>query len=393
MTRGESEDDSSYRLFILGAGFSQPAGLPLANELWEEIRKRAEGLRGRAAKFHDDLRDYLEFKLECDGLKTQAEDVDFEDFCRFLDIEHFLGLRGSDTWSRDGNEGTVVIKTLIGEILAERTPLSQDIPELYLNFAEMLRPDDYVLTFNYDVLLERALEAIGKRYRLFPKRYKSVRGQSATVDFSAKEVVILKLHGSIDWFDREEYSLWQREYERLGSSEDPTHPVFNTKDDLGLRKLIEGPRQPDDPLREMYRVRNVETLYEKKNLWPLAVPWLLAPSTMKILYAGKLESFWHGQGSYGGVWNSGLAIIGYSLPTQDDYARQGVYSLVTNYQRHNRIEEVGRNKSRLLLVDRCEGNKQIDSFKANYRFVDWDRAELWTDGLNQNALDFIFEEP
>ena len=36
----------------------------------------------------------------------------------FLDVEHYLGLRkGRTTWSTDGNEGQVVVKTLIGEIL------------------------------------------------------------------------------------------------------------------------------------------------------------------------------------------------------------------------------------------------------------------------------------
>ena len=47
------------------------------------------------------------------------------------------------------------MKTLIGEILAERMPA--EVPELYLKFARILKPEDYVLTFNYDTLLERAL--------------------------------------------------------------------------------------------------------------------------------------------------------------------------------------------------------------------------------------------
>jgi len=66
---------------------------------------------------------------------------------RFLDIERFLGMRGVDTWSRAGNEATVVVKTLIGEILAWLTPTPDHIPSLYLDFARGLQPDDYVLTF------------------------------------------------------------------------------------------------------------------------------------------------------------------------------------------------------------------------------------------------------
>ena len=195
-------DNRRFRIFILGAGFSKHAGLPLGPELWQEIRSRAHLLPGRAAKFQSDLESYIDYRRDCDGCELTPDDVDFEDFCGFLDIEHFLGLRGSDTWSDDGNEGTIVIKTLIGQILAEITPSSAAIPELYKEFAERLEPDDYLLTFNYDNLLESALDAIGKPYRLFSDRYTEVGEYGATVDGSFEEVTILKLHGSIDWFDR-----------------------------------------------------------------------------------------------------------------------------------------------------------------------------------------------
>jgi len=111
--------EKKYRIIILGAGFSKPAGLPLANELWAEILRRSGSLWGRAEKFLEDLDDYIQFRRDCDGIELTRETVNFEEFLGFLDIEHYLGLRGSDTWSRDGNEGQVVVKTLIGEILID----------------------------------------------------------------------------------------------------------------------------------------------------------------------------------------------------------------------------------------------------------------------------------
>ncbi len=99
--------------------------------------------------------------------------MDLEEFMAFLDIEFHLGLRGKETWSSHGNETQVVVKTLIGKILAERMPAN--IPDQYLAFARLLKPDDYVLTFNYDVLLERALESAGIPFRLYPNRYKPAR--------------------------------------------------------------------------------------------------------------------------------------------------------------------------------------------------------------------------
>lgn len=193
-------------IYILGAGFSRPARLPLANELWPEIRRRAKTTNERASHhFEKDLQAYIDYKRECDGKLVSPEAVQFEEFIAFLDVEHYLGLRGSDTWSQDGNETQVLVKTLIGEILTERTPETREIPKLYLDFARLLRPSDVVLTFNYDVLLERALEAAGITYRLFPSRYRNVRPGQAEVDDSKDEVVVLKMHGSVDWFDRTQY--------------------------------------------------------------------------------------------------------------------------------------------------------------------------------------------
>jgi hypothetical protein len=152
-------------------------------------------MTGRASQFREDLDEYVEFKEKCDGVRLERDQVDFEEFLGFLDIEHYLRLRGKDTWSDDGNETQVIIKTLIGQILTEKTPQSHAIPKLYMRFAERLQPHDRIITFNYDVLLERACEAVGKPFRLGHWNY--------SIGLPPDEVItILKLHGSIDWFDK-----------------------------------------------------------------------------------------------------------------------------------------------------------------------------------------------
>src|SRR5262249_40253418 len=167
-----------HALYILGAGFSAAAGLPLADELWREVCRRAMPLTGRLGQFREDLDYYIEFKECCDGVKLSREDVNFEEFLGFLDVEHHLLLRGKDTWSDDGNESQLIVKTLIGQILTERTPQGNAIPQLYLDFADKLQPGDRVITFNYDILLERACEAVFKPYRLALMRYADVNGRS-----------------------------------------------------------------------------------------------------------------------------------------------------------------------------------------------------------------------
>ena len=275
-----------FRLIILGAGFSRPAGFPLAIDLWKEIREVAANTRPdhRAHKFNHDLQHYIEFRKDTDGCVLTPETVDFEDFMRFLDVEHYLGLRGGDTWSKDGNEGTIVTKFLIGSILARYVNEREDVPELYLEFARRLDPYDIVITFNYDTLLELALDAIGKSYRLFPNRYESVNEFSGTVDSSRDqdEVVILKVHGSIDWFDRSWFEERIALHERM-ETPPPKDIIFSDGAALGLERLVDGPRFDTDPLKSVYRAKNLKALYDKDLLFS-ATPRLLPPSTAKLLY-------------------------------------------------------------------------------------------------------------
>jgi SIR2-like domain len=312
------------------------------------------------------------------------ETVDFEDFMRFLDVEHYLGLRG-DTWSEDGNEGTIVTKFLIGEILATYVNRLKDVPGLYLDFARRLEPHDIVFTFNYDTLLERALDAIGKPYRLFPTRFKSeFGGRILSVDISADEVVILKVHGSIDWFDRSHFErqIALREKQKAPPPEDI---IFSHEAALGLERLVDGPRHDTDPLRNVYRVRKLRALYANDLLF-MATPRILAPSTTKLLYATQLHDFWEGMGE-AGYYNFGMAIIGFSLPPQDDYARQIVYELVTHYQRYR---WVGQKKSPLAIIDFFPDAAAETRFRERYRFVDWSHAYLSGNGFDFASLDKIF---
>jgi hypothetical protein len=383
-----SQNTNRYRIFVLGAGFSCAAGLPLAVELWREVQRRARTLSGRAEQFWDDLETYIQYRKACDGVTLTRDQVDFEEFLAFLDIEHYLGLRGSDTWSVDGNEAQVVVKTLIAEILAEAMPSVGAVPQLYQRFAAGLQPNDYVLTFNYDVLLERALESVGKPFRLFPKRFKNVRPGLAEVDSSREEVVILKLHGSIDWFDRTEYNELEAAFAKQGPYSRPPHPVFANATSLDVVPLVDGPRFPNDPLRHMYRVRKLDDLYRRSFLFH-CTPWLLSPSSVKMLYAATLRDFWYGLGD-AGTLNFGLAIVGFSLPQHDDYARQVLYRLVTNYQTTYWNEDVcGLKKRPLILIDRRQSEEEMEELRRRYAFVDWAKTRTYMAGFDENALDLL----
>jgi hypothetical protein len=264
------------------------------------------------------------------------------------------------------------------------------IPELYLKFARKLVPSDVVLTFNYDPLLEYACEAVGTPYRLVQERYREVypRG-GGSIDTSRNEVIILKLHGSIDWFDRRPYRARLEEAEQDGfSSHHLKDPIFNTPRNLRLIPLVDGPRGDDEPLGEVYRLRDLKPFYANPQ-WFLSTPLLLTPSTSKLVYAEQFRDLWWGLG-FVGIHNFRMVIIGYSLPEHDEYARQAIYRLVKNYQDiPYEPSWTTKRKEKLLLVDKRRTNTEINDYRLRYSFVDWQNARIHFDGLDENFIDAL----
>jgi len=388
------ENDSDFAskrfsIFVLGAGFSKAAGLPLASELWNEIRERGLQKTGRASNFKDDLDEYIEYRKLCDGIDLTYEQVDFEDFMAFLDVEHYLWLRGGDTWSEHGNEAQIVVKTLIGEILTRSTPSKDNIPDLYLKFAQMLKPRDLVLTFNYDVLLERALEVTGVKFRLFPWRHKVDPKYPDRLEVDSRdEVIVMKLHGSVDWFDRTQYDYLEKDRIAQGFEQKTHNIIFKNPEDFRAYPLIEGPHNADDPLHPICRIQDIERLYRRGILFH-ETPFLLNPSPAKLIYIKDYRNFWEGLGRVGAL-NFRMAIIGFSLPSQDEYARQVIYRLVKNYQTAYWEEGiVEHKKTPLILVDLRKSPEEVQEFRKRYAFVDWNRAKMHLDGFNEDVVSLL----
>jgi hypothetical protein len=61
-------DQQKFAIYVLGAGFSAAAGVPMAGELWREILTRGLAMDGRAGKFRDDLDVYLRYRKLCEGV-------------------------------------------------------------------------------------------------------------------------------------------------------------------------------------------------------------------------------------------------------------------------------------------------------------------------------------
>jgi SIR2-like domain len=378
-----------YSIFIIGAGFSKAAGYPLGQDLFSDLIKEAKKSVHYENILKPDIEDFIEYKEKTSGVTLKEDEINFEDFVSYLDIEHVLDLRGSDTWSEEGNRSQLLIRNLIAKVFNNCwLGIKKENFEIYEHFASHLEPTDYVLTFNYDTLLERACESQQVAYRLYPMRFESVTNSSGIVQQDTGEVAILKMHGSIDWFDitryknNEEYFRHEKIYQR------PRNIIFEDYKKFWPTRIIDEPFLQKSGLKNIYRIKDLDAYFQRATLVEEA-PLIVSPSFSKLAYLNPLIDFWHGLNQSGGL-NKMVTIIGFSLPPYDEYVRQPLYSLISNFQ----FAETGDllKKSKLKIVDFKKTAKSIKEFKNNYRFVDWERTSCYFKGFNNEAIDFIFND-
>ncbi|MEX2030542.1 MAG: SIR2 family protein [Anaerolineales bacterium] len=375
------------RIFILGAGFSKPAGYPLGPELITLLLAEAKRRTLYQNIIEPDIESYLYYLEAAKAKKISEQQIDFEDFISFLDYEHFLGLRGSDTWSIEGNRGQIAIRNLIAYVLHKVQPSPASLP-LYHRFAQNLRPDDFIFTFNYDNLLEGILHQEGIHYRLFPDRFTSIQAYSATPDMETEEVVLLKVHGSIDWFDISTFAHHEDDARRHPLYTRPRHVVFEDPGILLPEKIVSSLYWPDSPLQNIYRIKDLDS-YFRSATFVMEAPLIVAPSFSKVIHLNPLKEFWDGFRKVG-AYNSGVAVIGFSMPSHDDYVLQPIFHLITNFQRVKDLP-TGLTKSRLKMVDLRQDVHSIAEYKSRYPFVEWEETDTYFDGFDQNAVDLLFE--
>jgi hypothetical protein len=374
------------RTFILGAGFSRYAGLPLGRELWQMVLAEARGTMFFENVLKPDIDWFLAFKERTTGVSQSMDSLDLEELMSLLDIEHFLRFKGIHSWSAQGDRGQLIIRNLIAKVLLScQQRMTAFEWEPYLAFAARLRPLDLVITFNYDTLVEDSLEHLRVPYRLVPFRFDYVEDDTGYTESDDTEVTVLKVHGSIDWFDS---SHWERKRRYFAEHGGPLHdndPIFGRPEVFEPRPIAREP-YVDSPLRQVMRVKDLGR-YLSRNDFVFAAPLILAPSAHKLLYSEPLKEFWWGMQGVGSL-NELVAIVGFSLPPHDEYAVQALFNLIANFQE----EDTGGliKKLPVRIVDKRESEEDRQSLRDRYRFVDWGLAELDYDGFRPEAVRFLF---
>lgn len=166
------------RVYILGSGFSADAGLPLSRDILKVIfnnhRYDTEVVQ---------LKDWLAknfYPHEPDWINHN----NFSEILSRIDlIRYYKPIKQANYKEIDYYE-TILIKLFI-KVLTGNGP--RTIPEPFLKFAAGLRNQDTVITFNHDMIIESALETVGKSlHYLYEKNN------------SKASIPILKLHGSVN---------------------------------------------------------------------------------------------------------------------------------------------------------------------------------------------------
>lgn len=382
-----------YNIYILGAGFSKPAKLPLGDELFELVInevKKTTTWRGQKVNLYDnfikpDIEKFISYKMSIEGKPLYENEVNFEEFLSYLDIEHYLGLLGGDTWSKEGNESQVLMRNYISKVIFDKqNKIAEADFKLYELFAEKLKPEDIIITFNYDTILEKVLDMKKIKYRFFPMRYDKVDEDGGTLNTAADEVIILKMHGSIDWFSIKNYRELFKGCLRHKNYYPAHDSIFSNTTIFQPEKIIDEPYLSDSGLQDIYKINNLSEYFSRSSLMTEA-PMILSPSMNKILYINPLLDFWWGFG-HNGSFSKYIVIIGFSMPKHDAYLKQCIYSLINNYQNSTYQEKY--EKSKIILVDHRTDEFGICDYKNTYKFVNQEKAVYYLGGFNEEILNY-----
>jgi hypothetical protein len=79
-----------------------------------------------------------------------------------------------------------------------------------------------------------------------------------------------------------------------------------------------------------------------------------------------------------------------SLPPHDEYARQFIYRLITNYQ-DTRADDMWpqARKDQLIIVDFRKSEEEKERLRSTYRFVDWEKSKVLFDGFNHSLIELL----
>ena len=366
-----------FRMFVLGAGFSRPAGLPLAEPLLQSVRDRVR-LQFRSANWDGTLEQEI---YEWQSLYP-GHAVDLERVLAYSHRKHYLGLVGNDEYFDHGSRTIHAARRAIQEILIG--PTSETSADLYREFARQLRPNDVVLTFNYDTVLEDALDDIGKPYTLTPEWWLE---NATSANSEARYVDVLKLHGSVDWYDRYYHDIARQWHADRGHAVPDRHALFGASPSVATESLAKGAvgefgRQI---LPRVFRVPDHAARFPISTEWWELVPFILPLAYDKLLGCEPILDLWENL-HRGTDAVSTIVLVGYSMPPYDGYAYEALGRLLVMYQGWSDVTPWGHRRVPIQIITLGASEEAVHSC---YPFLDRTRTRIWHEGFSRDSLRWI----
>lgn len=218
------------RVFILGAGFSKQAGMPLATGLTPRLRRKFEEYN------HQEALAWLASLDERINWLNQTNDgaacsLNIE---KLFDLAHFdaltwkirqhmcpVGRNSGDTPYSTGEAIETWLSYMeddLRDVIWSQQEASGEKSEGILRFTDTLRENDAIVTFNYDTLVEHAMSQADKPWQY---GFKTENGQGT---------MVLKMHGSINWA-----IVARNQVDNFG------YPVLFRKEDQNIREATGEP--------------------------------------------------------------------------------------------------------------------------------------------------------
>jgi hypothetical protein len=238
----------SKRVFILGAGFSKQAGMPLATELTPLLRRKFEEYNHEEAlEWLAWLDERISWLKQTDENATPSLNIE-----ELFDLAHFdaltfklkqhmcpVGRNAGDTPYSDAEAIEAWLSYMeddLRDVIWDKQKAGLEKLDRIARFTDLLREQDTVVTFNYDTLIEQSLSQAEKPWHY---GFKIEKGQGTQ---------IVKMHGSINWAIVLREQVGNFEYPLLFKKEDKnrlgttTQPTGEAEYDYALLRI------PDDKL-------------------------------------------------------------------------------------------------------------------------------------------------
>lgn len=315
------------RVYVIGAGVSKSADYPLGGELLGALIKHVDESHGPHKEQWAELLDWLENNANPDVRQAYAQEW-LEHIFTILDLtvrlqdnastnaKHRLGFL-KETKSVPRHRGLLlrVLADYFGFRHLTDRHTQVDRWTLLDKFGKRMRTGDFLITFNYDALMERVLFQQDKWFPTDGYGFRVPLHASindATPVSEESKVTLLKLHGSIGW-----YPANQASPDNGGSEGGET----TRSSKLGSEQRLNVERQLPIVLGQDFLHNLHITAFDSRCDWDTThgPQVLIHPSFLKNFESSAFSALWRRAAE--ALRNADeVAVVAYSLPAEDSAA-------------------------------------------------------------------------